>query len=380
METKYITLNNKVSIRSFSDINSALAPGNYAVNFSMSEGYFLEKREPFDLPVKIYGKSNFPERIANAYTKLNRGMGVLLSGEKGTGKTIDAKLTCELLKIPVLIVNSNFVGTPFSEFLESIKTPCIVFLDEFEKVYAQEEERQFFLSIMDGTSKSRHLFLLTSNSNYIGEYFSNRPNRVRYHKTYNFLTTEVMEEIINDKLEDKSKKAVILNSLKSIPAISMDSFCSIIEECNIFNELPKDFISFFNVKTARRDKFSVEIIKNVLVPKSPDVGITYTEHVLFFNTGTSDEQKAKILEKATPDRKTIKGKYANVSIEDCEVSGELLQMYISGWTNDGIEISETINLKRARKFEEDNNGFYVIDSAGNEYKGIPIVSFHQMSL
>lgn len=252
-------------------------------------------------------------------------MGVLLSGEKGTGKTIDAKLTCELLKIPVLIINSNFTGTPFSEFLESIKTPCIVFLDEFEKVYAQEEERQFFLSIMDGTSKSRHLFLLTSNSNYIGEYFSNRPNRVRYHKTYNFLTKEVMEEIINDK-------------------------------------------------------FSVEIIKNTLVPKSPDVSVNYVEIYSYFNDAITEEQKAKILEKATPDRKTIKGKYANVSVEDCAVSGELLEMYISGWTNDGIEISETINLKRARKFEEDHNGFYVIDSAGNEYKGIPIVSFHEMSL
>lgn len=60
METKYITLNNKVSIRQFSDISSELTPINYAVNFSKVEGYFLEKREPFDLPSKIYGKSNFP--------------------------------------------------------------------------------------------------------------------------------------------------------------------------------------------------------------------------------------------------------------------------------------------------------------------------------
>lgn len=245
-----------------------LQVGNYAVEYSQYEGFYLLDREPFSIPQKIYGGSTFPERILSTYTKLKRGMGVLLSGPKGTGKTVEAKITCQQSNMPVIMITSAFAGSSFQDFIESIKTPSVILIDEFEKVYDDETERNFFLSIMDGVAKSRHLFLLTSNTDGIGEYFSSRPGRVRYHKKYDYLSDKLIEEIVNDRIKNKKRAAAVVKALASVSNMSVDSLTCIIDECNLYNETPKDFMSFFNVKTERPRYYDVTYTTRAAVPKA----------------------------------------------------------------------------------------------------------------
>lgn len=268
-KTHYIKNGKTTSIVDAESIDQTLKVGNYAVSFSDLKGFFLTEREELDLPKKIYGGSNFPDRVLNTYNSFKKGMGVLLSGPKGTGKTVEAKSICIKSNMPVVLLTTGYSGGDFAEFLESIKTPSVIFIDEFEKVYDEEDKRNFFLSVMDGVAKSRHLFLLTSNSSDIGEFFDSRPGRVRYHKRYNFLSEETICEIIDDRLNHKDKIETVKEQLSILPQLSVDSLVCIIDECNLYNELPKDFSSFFNVVAERPDSYAVVLnIKTAIAKKN----------------------------------------------------------------------------------------------------------------
>lgn len=250
-------------------IGDVLPVRNYAIGYRMDLGFFLTDREPFQLPEKIYGgESNFSQRVLDTYKARGRGMGVLLSGPKGTGKTVEAKQICIKSERPVLLLGSAYAGDNFSSFIESIKTPSVIFIDEFEKVYQEEEHRNFFLTLMDGVSASRHLFVLTSNQTRIGEYFESRPGRIRYHKRYGHLDDTIIESIIRDKLKDQTKVEEVIKQISRLQGVSVDSVTSIIEECNIHDEVPSDFMDVFNVKSERPTIYRVSLETMGWAPKA----------------------------------------------------------------------------------------------------------------
>lgn len=83
----------------------------------MELGIFLERTDDFILPEKLYG--SFPEkgkRFFETFKSRKRSTGVLLAGEKGSGKTLLATDICvRALRedIPVVIINSPWAGDSF---------------------------------------------------------------------------------------------------------------------------------------------------------------------------------------------------------------------------------------------------------------------------
>ena len=72
-----------------------LEKGLYDLRFNMEDGIYLEKTgESFEFNYKLYGLDNtFISHVLNTYkkSKVKKNMGVLLNGERGTGKTVCAK-------------------------------------------------------------------------------------------------------------------------------------------------------------------------------------------------------------------------------------------------------------------------------------------------
>lgn len=226
------------------EISRVLPKGNWLVKYEEdNEKYCLVETESFKLPKKIYGDLHkVSSKYLSVYRKGNKNLGVLLRGFKGTGKSLLAKMLCIKSNLPVLLISEPFLGAKFVEFLGSIKDECIIFIDEFEKLYKHSQEKdensqESFLSIMDGSLESKKkLFILTANDGYIHPALLNRPGRIRYERNYEGLSDDLLNEIIEDQLEDKLKKEDILNVFSVLSKVNIDSVTSLIEEVNNFPE------------------------------------------------------------------------------------------------------------------------------------------------
>jgi hypothetical protein len=204
-------------------------------------------QDTFGFNYKIYGMdSKFINHTLKTYENTNDNLGVLLSGVKGSGKTVTAKLIANRLKLPVLVVPTDFKSA-LPNFINNIKQDIIVFIDEYEKIYAQDPGS--LLTAMDGVlnNGSRRVFLLTTNELTINSNMIQRPGRIRYLKKYDDLGIDVITEIVDDMLVHTELRATTIEFISTLEIITVDIVISIIEEVNIHKEDPKEFEGFFNI-------------------------------------------------------------------------------------------------------------------------------------
>ena len=139
--------------------------GIYNIGLSMS-GWYLEKyADKFTFDYKIYGlQTEFCEHVLKTYKNTTGNFGIMLTGTKGTGKTVTAKILANYFNLPVIIVKDmEDSNQAMIEFLSGFNFDCVLFFDEFEKNFSDKDST--ILQIMDGVYNSgyRKIFLLTTN-------------------------------------------------------------------------------------------------------------------------------------------------------------------------------------------------------------------------
>ena len=228
----------KFSLADVSGTYNQLPKGNYLVKFNPRDGYFLQRKEDFILPKKIYGDHSIVNRWLKSWeVNSHKNLGILLSGIKGTGKTITAQKFCIESELPVIIINDCFYENDFIDFITQPEfNNCIVFIDEFEKIYGSDEYQYPLLSIMDGNYSTKLIFLLTVNEDRLNTYLVNRLNRIKYQKSYNELEDSVVKEVIDDLLVNKAHADSIHKFFDKINLITFDLLVNLIKEMNLFNE------------------------------------------------------------------------------------------------------------------------------------------------
>jgi len=180
---------------------------------------------------------------------------VLLSGEKGSGKTLLAKkLSIEGLTrgYPTLIVNNSYTGDAFNTFLQSITQPCIILFDEFEKVYTKDDQ-QGLLTLFDGFFTTTKLLVLTTN-NYLGinDHLQNRPGRLYYSLEFIGLSRDFILEYGKENLKNKANLSNLGVIASMVNPISFDILQAIVEECNRYDETPVKAMEMLNVKMSQQ--------------------------------------------------------------------------------------------------------------------------------
>lgn len=218
-----------------------LPVGIYHLKYNdIDRKFYLNKMsEKFIIPFKVYDiELDFINKITTCFTRLNKDLGVLLQGIKGTGKTVTAKLICNRLELPVIVVSEEFEEEDLSAFIATINQDIILFFDEFEKTYTYHTN---ILKLLDGEYKTnfKKLSLFTVNSsNQLPKYLFDRPSRIRYVKEFASISESAIDEICYDYLEDKenicSNIKEIKNKLKTISIITIDIIKAICEEINLF--------------------------------------------------------------------------------------------------------------------------------------------------
>ena len=161
----------------------------YEVCFSKMVGYFLTRNDDLEVNEKVYGNTEEKvKKVLNTFDALDRNMGVILSGPKGVGKSMFARLLAingYEKDLPLLIVKAPYPD--IASFISSINQECIVLFDEFEKTFKPDKESGYepqedLLSLFDGLDGGKKLFVVTCNEvRDLNNYLLNRPGRFHYH-------------------------------------------------------------------------------------------------------------------------------------------------------------------------------------------------------
>lgn len=256
------------SVRIFS-INPAatsnqLRPGIYSIQHDPIMGFYLDIiQDELKTPSIIYGLMH--ERVKKcltAYVERPASTGILLTGDKGTGKTLFMSLLADRvmkdLKLPVILVRTAYSGDQFEAFIQKIGECCILF-DEFGKLYSKNKSgddtnnQSALLAILDGIDKTKRLIILTENSELsINNYLLNRPSRIFYHFKYSKLDDESIIGFCDiNKTPEKVKNGILDLCHRSF-SFSFDNLQCIVEECKRFKILPQEAVKDLNIDVSNR--------------------------------------------------------------------------------------------------------------------------------
>jgi ATPase family associated with various cellular activities (AAA) len=254
------------------DVRQSLPIGNYTVKYdSMRNEFSLEQIDSFNLPTKLYGDIiKNRDRILNTFNSRPNSTGVMLSGEKGSGKTLLAKAICieaASKGIPTIIINHPWVGDTFNSFIQTIKQPAIIFFDEFEKVYSDKEAQEAILTLFDGVYPTKKMFICTCNDKYkIDVNMRNRPGRIYYMIDFSGLDVNFVREYCEENLLNKENINSICNVSTIFSQFNFDMLKAMVEEMNRYNETAHEVIKIINTKPEFSSpvKYTMEFI-----PKKP---------------------------------------------------------------------------------------------------------------
>lgn len=235
------------------DITEHLPGGNYTVGFDdMTGQFFLEHIDSFNVPSKIYGDClRHTDRIIKTFLDRPNATGVMLTGEKGSGKTLLTKNICMALAtqdIPTIVINAPWKGDKFNTFIQAIEQPCAILFDEFEKVYDRDDQEKM-LTLLDGVFPSKKLFLLTCNDKWRVDYhMRNRPGRIFYLIDFKGVDASFIREYCQDNLNAKEHIERIVNVSSMFKEFNFDMLKALVEEMNRFGDTPQQALAMLNAK------------------------------------------------------------------------------------------------------------------------------------
>ena len=330
-----------------------LPAGYYSVKFQQMRGFYLEKHnELIVLENKIYGQHmDKVEKIVKSFQQFQRNLGVILSGDKGIGKS----MCCRLLgirmveiQVPVIIVDSFIPG--IGAFLEKIDQEVMVLFDEFDKTYGKtanasdgEDPQTYLLSIFDGVSAGKKLFVITCNDiNKLNGFLINRPGRFHYHLRFSYPTAENIKMYLEDKLEEQYYDQ-IENVIKFSKKVSLNYDClrAICFELNNGIEFSNAILDL-NILNVSDERYRV---------------------MIYFEDGTIYQKKNERIDMFDDEKKTIylqnsKGEYAADFIfnpADAYVNNMTGEMMIGvpdvELTYDDYDCSDEENKKREKELK-----------------------------
>ena len=256
----------------------------YTVCFSKNSGFYLERHSDIEIKEsKIYGIHNEKvNKVIKTFSAFDKNLGVILSGNKGIGKSLFAKeLAKEVIKkdIPVILVDTYIPG--IASYLEEITQEVMVLFDEYDKTFggviAQEgmpDPQTELLTLFDGLGTGKKMFVITCN--FIGnlnDYLINRPGRFHYHFRFDYPNAEEITEYMTDKLFQEyyqeiekvisfSKKVDLNYDCLRAIAFELNTgshFEEVIKDLNIINLYNETYIVTLYLKDGRKSSVNLNV-------------------------------------------------------------------------------------------------------------------------
>lgn len=224
-----------------------LPAGSYEVEFNPMSGFSLSSRTDLEVKEeKIYGdRYKKVEKALRSFEATDRNFGIILSGKKGIGKSLFAKMIAtESTKrgYPVIVVSRAISG--IAGFISSIEQEAVVIFDEFDKTFSNgrsdddDDEgssiQDELLPLFDGIDSGKKMFVITCNELYkISTYFKNRPGRFHYHFNLGNPSVDEIREYLTDKLKPEFYSQIDgVIRLSAISDVNYDILRALVFELN----------------------------------------------------------------------------------------------------------------------------------------------------
>lgn len=224
-----------------------LPAGSYEVEFNPMSGFSLSSRTDLEVKEeKIYGdRYKKVEKALRSFEATDRNFGIILSGKKGIGKSLFAKMIAtESTKrgYPVIVVSRAISG--IAGFISSIDQEAVVIFDEFDKTFSNgrsdddDDEgssiQDELLPLFDGIDSGKKMFVITCNELYkISTYFKNRPGRFHYHFNLGNPSVDEIREYLTDKLKPEFYSQIDgVIRLSAVSDINYDILRALVFELN----------------------------------------------------------------------------------------------------------------------------------------------------
>lgn len=190
-------------------LHNGLPAQIYGINFDPMQGFSLYRHPDIEIGEKIYGiHESKVNKVMTGFKSFSRSLGVILSGDKGIGKSLFAKLLCAKAVsagYPVIVCDACYPGV--AHFIDSIDQEAVVLFDEFDKTFKSSDDpdksdaQAVMLSLFDGVSMNKKLFCVTCNDlNRLNSFLVNRPGRFHYHFRFEYPTKDEIEVYMRDHL------------------------------------------------------------------------------------------------------------------------------------------------------------------------------------
>lgn len=270
---------------------------SFEICFNKMAGFYLSSRS--DLAIneeKIYGNHEVKvNKVLNSFKHSDRNLGVILSGQKGIGKSLFARiLSHQAIEdgYPVLLANTYMPG--IADFISSIEQEVVVIFDEFEKNFASNVEehvgpspQEEMLSLFDGLDNGKKLFVITCNEvDRLNTYLLNRPGRFHYHFKITYPTEEEIIEYLTDKVDEKYADGIkdIVNFSRTVN-MTYDYLRAIAFELNQGYGVAET-LEDLNISQTSNVRFNIAI-----TTVNGDVYNTYGASVNLFNNPNVNHQR-----------------------------------------------------------------------------------------
>jgi hypothetical protein len=299
---KFNRAGNSIYINTSAEPLTLLPSETYTINAMPIGGpLYFEKITDLKCEGRMYGDiEKRADRIMNTFGTRMGSTGVMLSGEKGSGKTLLARMLSqrcrELHNMPTIMITKPVSGNALMALLSELSQPYMLFIDEFEKLYSGTKDgdggsQADLLTLFDGASVNQRLIVITVNElGRVNDYLRNRPGRFYYHMTYHGLDEAFIRDYCDENLTDKAKADGVVGVSMMFSAFNFDMLQALVEEMNRYDEPANEVIKYLNV-TPHKESLSWDIT---------EYRCTKAYQEQWFKDMTAYTSKVKAIEKEGP--------------------------------------------------------------------------------